>query len=179
VGTGTEVLDFGPSIDQTMIITALAEETGGEISRVEIDLAARQAGPPAHIHPGQREIYTVESGELTVTLDGTPHIVGPGQSIEVASGTVHKFSNKSDESVRFSAEHLPALRFEEYIRLVHQTVAGKTATLPVILRVIRIESSYPEIMLAPAGFPRFMTRVLTGVGRLAGYPNGEQLKARM
>lgn len=176
-GMSLETLDFRPSINQTMIITPRAEETGGKVSRVEIDLGANQSGPPAHIHPGQREIYTAESGELSVILNGKPTVIGPGESIEVPSGAVHTFANRSDEPVRFSAEHLPALRFEEYIRLVHRTVAGKKATLPVIMRIVRIESSYPETMLPPPGIPRIFTKVLAGLGRVAGYPTGEELAA--
>jgi hypothetical protein len=65
-----ETLDYRPSIRQTMVITRKSLETDGHISRVEIDLEGGQGGPPAHIHPGQREIYTVDAGELVVTIDG-------------------------------------------------------------------------------------------------------------
>ena len=48
---GFERLDFRPSMRQAMVITGLSEETGGDISRVEIVMEADQGGPPAHIHP--------------------------------------------------------------------------------------------------------------------------------
>jgi hypothetical protein len=54
-------------------------------------------------------------------------------------------------------------------------VAGRKTTLPVIMRIVRIESSYPETILAPAGVPRVMTKVLSSLGRVAGYPTGEEL----
>ena len=81
--------------------------------------------------------------------------------------------------MKFWAEHLPALRFEEYIRLVHRTVEGKRATLPVILRVVRIESSYGDTIMAPPGLPRLMGKVMSGVGRLVGYPTAEELAASL
>ena len=177
--TESETLDFRPSLRQTMVITQKSIETNGEISRVEIDLEGPQSGPPAHIHPGQSEIYSVESGELTVTVDGKVHLIGRGESIEVPSGSTHTFANHSDHPVRFSAEHFPALRFEEYIRLVHRTVAGREATLPVILRIIRIESSYRDTIVAPPGVPSLMGKVMSGVGRLAGFPTGEELAASL
>lgn len=177
--TGIESLDFRPSVRQTMVITQMSLETNGEVSRVEVDLEGPQSGPPAHIHPGQREIYEVESGELTVTLDGKTHVIGPGESIEVPSGSTHTFANRSDQPVRFSAEHFPALRFEEYIRLVHRTVEGRKVTLPVILRIVRIESSYADTIVAPSGMPRVMGKVMSGLGRLAGYPTGEELAASL
>ena len=115
--TGPEILDFRPAMRQTMLITRKSLETDGKVSRVEIELEAGQGGPPAHIHPGQREVYTVDSGDLVVTVDGESRVITAGESIEVTPGSVHSFANRSDELVRFSAEHLPALRFEEYIRL--------------------------------------------------------------
>ena len=175
--TGPETLDFRPAIRQTMVITKQSLETGGEISRVEMDLEAGQGGPPVHIHPGQREIYTVDAGELVVTIDGESHVITAGESVEVPTGSAHSFANRSDKLVRFSAEHLPALRFEEYIRLVHRTVEGKKITLPVILRVVRIESSYGDTIMAPPGLPRMLGKIMSGVGRLVGYPTGKELAA--
>lgn len=176
---GRETLDFRPSMRQTMVITKKSLETNGEISRVEIDLEAGQSGPPAHIHPGQREIYTVDAGELVVTIDGQSHEVTAGESIEVPTGSAHSFANRSNELARFSAEHLPALQFEEYIRLVHRTVEGRKATLPVIMRIIRIESSYGDTILAPPGVPRMVGKIMSGVGKLAGYPTGKELAASL
>lgn len=177
--TGPETLDFRPAVRQTMVITRKSLETDGKISRVEIDLEAGQDGPPAHIHPGQREIYTVDAGELVVTIDGESRLITPGGPIEVPNGSAHTFANQFDKLVRFSAEHLPALQFEEYIRLVHRTVEGKKATLPVILRVIRIESSYGDTIVAPPGMPRVLVKVMSGVGRLVGYPTGKELAASL
>ncbi len=174
-----ETLDFRPAMRQTMVITRKSLETGGEISRVEVDLEAGQGVPFAHIHPGQREIFTVDAGELVVTIDGQSHVITAGESIEIPTGSAHRFANRSDKLVRFSAEHLPALRFEEYIRLVHRTVEGKKATLPVILRVVRIESSYGDTIMAPPGVPRVLGKVMSGVGRLVGYPTGKELAASL
>jgi mannose-6-phosphate isomerase-like protein (cupin superfamily) len=126
---GLEILDFRPSMRQTMVITERSVETGGKVSRVELDLEADQSGPPAHLHPQQREVYAVDHGALTVTLDGEAHVISAGQSIEVPTGAAHTYANRSDEPVRFSAEHEPALDFEEYIRLVHRTRCGEEGLL--------------------------------------------------
>lgn len=176
---GRETLDFRPSMRQTMVITKKSLETDGEISRVEIDLEAGQGGPPAHIHPEQREFYAVDAGELTVTIDGESHVITAGNSIEIPTGAAHSFANQSDTLARFSAEHIPALHFEEYIRLVHRTVEGKKATLPVIMRVIRIESSYADTIVAPPGIPRLLGKIMSGVGKLAGFPTGKELAATL
>jgi quercetin dioxygenase-like cupin family protein len=177
--SGPDTLNFRPAMRQTIVITRKSLETDGQISRVEIDLEPSQNGPPAHIHPGQREIYAVDAGELVVTIDGESHVINAGASIEVPTGSAHTFANQSDKLVRFSAEHLPALQIEEYMRLVHRTVEGKKLTLPVILRVIHIESSYGDTIVAPPGMPRALGKVMSGIGRLVGYPTGKELAASL
>ena len=169
-----ERLDFRPSMKQTIFITDMSARTDGDVSRVEIELEAEETGPPAHVHPRQREIYTVDAGELTVSLDGERRTVRTGESIEIRPGQVHTFANTSSEVVRFRADHLPALRFEEYIRLVHHTVQGKRVTLPTILRIVRIESSFGDTIVAPPG-RRLVSKALSSLGRLAGYPTGSDL----
>lgn len=169
-----ERLDFRPSMRQTMVITDMSARTDGEVSRVEIELEAGESGPPAHVHPQQREIYTVEAGELTVSVDGERRTVRTGESIEIEPGRVHTFANTASEAVRFRADHVPALRFEEYIRLLHRTVQGKRVTPPTILRVVRIESSFSDTIAPPPG-RRFVSKVLSSLGKLAGYPTGNEL----
>lgn len=172
---GMETLDFRPLVRQTMVITPKAMETNGEVSRVELEVEAHQAGPPAHLHPGQREFYTVMQGELTVKLDGETRVVGPGEEIEVPVGATHTFANRTGEVIRFVAEHSPALRFEEYIRAVHSTIAshGRSRLDPfTLMRLVRIESSYGDTILPPPGMPRLATKVMNALGGLLGYPAG-------
>ena len=114
----------------------------------------------------------------SVTLDGEAHVIPAGHSIEVPTGAAHTYANRSDGRVRFSAEHEPALDFEEYIRLVHRTVAGNRISLPIILRIVRIESSYGNTVLSPPGFPRVINTILSGAGKLMGYPTGKRLATR-
>jgi quercetin dioxygenase-like cupin family protein len=42
---------------------------------------------------GSREYVAVESGDLTVTLDGTEHRLGPGDALYYAADCVHAFAN--------------------------------------------------------------------------------------
>ena len=49
----------------------------------------------------------------------------------------------------------------------------------MILRVVRVESSYGDTMMAPPGLPRVLGKVMSGVGRLVGYPTGKELKASL
>ncbi|MGH9891145.1 MAG: cupin domain-containing protein [bacterium] len=169
------VLDFHPVVRQVIVVTPASVETDGEVSRVEVTLDGHEVGPPAHIHPGQKEFYNVIEGELTVKLGRERRVLGPGDDIEVPVGAVHTFANRSDVPVKFIAEHRPALRFDQYITKVHAIATGpnggsrKPTTL---LRIIRAESSYPETIRPPVGMPRLVVGGLNTVGRLLGYPAG-------
>jgi hypothetical protein len=45
------------------------------------------------------------------------------------------------------------------------------------MRIVRIESSFTETILAPPGPPRLIGKTLSGLGKLVGYPTGDQLAA--
>jgi len=49
----------------------------------------------------------------------------------------------------------------------------------MILRVVRIESSYGDIIMAPRGMPRMLGKIMSGVGRLVGYPTRQDLAASL
>ena len=66
---------------------------------VEVQVAPGAAGPPEHIHLGFDETLTVQSGTLTVLVDGETQLLGPGQSVPVPAGTAHTFRNETDEPV--------------------------------------------------------------------------------
>lgn len=96
-------------------------------------------------------------------MDGESQGITTGQSVEVPAASTHTYANQSDQPVRFSAEHYPALGFEEYIRLVDREVAGENVSLPPSMRIVRIESSYPGVMFATPAMPRLRNGVLSFV----------------
>ncbi|MDF5753292.1 XRE family transcriptional regulator [Spongiactinospora sp. TRM90649] len=58
--------------------------------------------------PGSREYLAVETGRLTVTLDGVTHEVDTGDALYYAGDCVHAFANPGDvECVYYTAMHVP------------------------------------------------------------------------
>ncbi len=52
-------------------------------------------------HPaGTRELVHVLTGELTVTVDGTEHVVGPGETIDFHADKAHAYRNDGEHPVR-------------------------------------------------------------------------------
>ncbi|MGH3714876.1 MAG: helix-turn-helix domain-containing protein [Micromonosporaceae bacterium] len=57
--------------------------------------------------PGSREYVAVETGQLTVTLDGTPHHLYAGDALYYAGDCTHEFANPGDaECVYYTAMHV-------------------------------------------------------------------------
>jgi transcriptional regulator with XRE-family HTH domain len=50
--------------------------------------------------PGTRELLHVLSGELTVTVDGTDHVIRSGETVDFRADKPHGYRNDGDEQVR-------------------------------------------------------------------------------
>ena len=77
-------------------------------------------GPPAHYHDQSVELFEVESGSLTMTLDGDEQRVSAGETAAVATGVVHTFRNDTDERALVTTE----IRSPGRLRQVLPTLGG-------------------------------------------------------
>jgi quercetin dioxygenase-like cupin family protein len=95
----------------------------------EIVFTAHPDGPapPPHVHPRQREIFTLEEGDFELLLDGDWRKLSPGESVAVEPGATHTYRNKGTATARVRTVHEPGLSFEEYIRELHATMAEHDA----------------------------------------------------
>jgi len=73
--------------------------------------------PFEHIHVNQDEIFTVQSGELRVVIDGVEHLASVGESITVPKGIKHiAFNNSTTETLNCVLEYKPALDHLVFMR---------------------------------------------------------------
>lgn len=77
-------------------------------------------GPPAHYHERSVEVFEVESGSLTMTLDGEDRRVSAGETATVETGVVHSFSTGPDERALVTTE----IRSPGRLRQVLPTLGG-------------------------------------------------------
>jgi quercetin dioxygenase-like cupin family protein len=84
--------------------------------------------PPPHIHPRQREVFTLEEGDFELLLDGNWRKLAPGESVTVEPGAKHTYRNKGTRTARVRTVHEPGLSFDEYIRELHATATEHNAT---------------------------------------------------
>jgi mannose-6-phosphate isomerase-like protein (cupin superfamily) len=69
-------------------------DTSGASALLDIQIPSN-AGPPAHIHLREDEVYFIKSGTFQFLMDGVCLQAGPGTSVYMPKGHFHTFKNIS------------------------------------------------------------------------------------
>jgi mannose-6-phosphate isomerase-like protein (cupin superfamily) len=145
-------------------IIRTGSETAGEVFEFEAVLPSGLSGPPAHWHRVEQETFEVVEGRLRVRVGHAVRDLEPGESLVVAPGTVHAFSNPTDKQVRVITRETPAGQLEGQLRVM--ALAGR---LPPLLRLAEVNAGN-GFSLFLAGVPEFPQRLLwqglAGLARL-------------
>ena len=91
-------------------------------SEVAFTAKPNGAAPPPHIHPRQRETFTLEEGDFELLVDHDWRKLAPGESLAIEPGQTHTYRNEGTRTARVRTVHEPGLSFEQYIRELHATV---------------------------------------------------------
>jgi quercetin dioxygenase-like cupin family protein len=122
-----------------------AAASGGEVVEMEFTLPPGCVPPPPHVHRTQVEDYEVLEGTFEVTIDGQWRQLAMGDFAAVPIGALHTFRNRSGAPVRVLNHHRPALRFEDFIADMWQTLHDHGVRRP---RDPRIPLYLSKVMLA-------------------------------
>ncbi len=114
----------GPS---TVTIKATGQDTGGSLYLGEGVIQPGFAGPPPHVHERLHDMFYVLEGRLTMRLGDETLELGPGSFVCVPPGTVHTFSNRTEQPVRFLNFTTPA-GWENYMRDLGAALAAGSPT---------------------------------------------------
>lgn len=107
-----------------------AGESNGSVAVFECFVPANARMPAPHSHDGFEEtIYGLE-GTLTWTIGGETVEIGPGDSVCVARGTIHGFSNPGADDVKFLAIASPGMFGPSYFREVGDVLASSAGGPP-------------------------------------------------
>ena len=121
---GEGELIAGPS---SVTIKATAEDTGGSFYLGEVLIQPGFAGPPPHVHERLHDMFYVLEGTLTLRLGDETLALARGSFACVPPGTVHTFSNRSEQPVRFLNFNTPA-GWENYMRDLAEALAAGNPT---------------------------------------------------
>jgi quercetin dioxygenase-like cupin family protein len=100
---------YNPIQKDTVVFLKTSEETNGEYTLVEVDLAPK-GGVGLHYHKTYSEKFMCLEGELGVQLDKQTHLLKAGEEATAKPFMEHRFFNPSDEYCKFQVELRPASR---------------------------------------------------------------------
>ena len=160
-----------------------AADTDGELLEFLLELAPDGAVPGAHVHPEQTETFHVVEGTMRFRMGLRSVVAGPGETVTVPAGKVHKFANAGDETAVVRVEVSPALDMEQ---LFETTVAlareGRTmkSGMPKPLDLALFVRRFAREVRAPfppAPVVRLLMAPLAAIARRRGHGDRYALPA--
>lgn len=139
----------------------------------EVVFTAQPDGPapPPHIHPRQRETFTLEEGDFELLLGDDWRRLDPGESFTVEAGTKHTYRNKGTQTARVRTVHEPGLSFDQYLRDLHATISEHNSTKitpAVAVRMAGVWREHSDTIQGGDTLMRAAFDVLGRVGPLVG-----------
>jgi len=114
VNPSDETIRLGPLAVRFLVT---GENSSGSVAAFELSVpAAQRLAAPAHSHDHYEEtIYGID-GVLTWTVIGKQIDVGPGQSLCIPRGAIHRFDNNGRKNVKVLCVITPAAIGPQYFR---------------------------------------------------------------
>lgn len=116
------------------------EQADGAVAVFEFTVPAGARVPAAHSHDGYEEtIYGLE-GVLTWTIEGAQVDVGPGETVVIPRGVVHRFANSGELDAKALGIVTPGILGPAYFRDVAAALdaaAGGPPDLAAVGEVMR------------------------------------------
>ena len=95
-------------------------------------VAPPMSGPPLHVHSREDEWFYVLDGELVFEIDSERATVGPGGSVWLQRGVVHRYQNFTDRDARLLIVTAPGGFHGFFVELSAATPPGGLPPLEVL-----------------------------------------------
>jgi quercetin dioxygenase-like cupin family protein len=152
-----------------------AADTDGESLEFEVTLTPDGHVPGAHVHPTQEERFHVLEGAMKFRLGLRTIKAGPGDTVIVPAGRMHRFANGGDTAARARVEVVPALDMEDLLVTTTElalegnvTRKGMPKPLHLALFVRRFEREV-RAPFPPASVVRALMAPLAALARRRGH----------
>jgi len=122
VNPSQETIHIGPLAIRFLLT---GDDSGGSVSLFEFSVpAGEKLAAPAHKNDAYEEVVYGLQGTLTWTVDGTPIEVGPGQTLCIPRGAVHRFDNLGSEDAKQLTVITPAIMGPAYFHDAAEVIAA-------------------------------------------------------
>ncbi|WNJ17904.1 cupin domain-containing protein [Pontibacter sp. G13] len=82
-------------------------DSSGDFDLMIAETPPKVQGPPPHLHRSYKESFLIVEGEMEFFVNGELKTVRAGESVDILPGTVHTFSNHSDQVCKWVNIHSP------------------------------------------------------------------------
>jgi mannose-6-phosphate isomerase-like protein (cupin superfamily) len=160
---------------QRAVFRETAEDTAGELLRLDFFVAPGGFLGSEHLHPKQEERIEVLSGTLRCRVGGRERSVGVSEAIAVPPGTPHTLWNEGEEEAHALVAYRPALRmetlFETLFGLGRDGKTDEEGSPRLLQGAVMLKEFEDEYRLARGPLPvqKVMLAVLAPIGRLVGH----------
>lgn len=139
-----------------------ADDTAGELLEFELELSPDGHVPGAHVHPEQEERFHVLEGTMKFRMGLRRVVAGPGDTVLVPAGRVHRFANGGESTARCRVEVVPALDMEQLLETTVELALEGNVTrkgMPKPLHLALFVRRFAREVRAPFP-PAWMVRTL-------------------
>jgi mannose-6-phosphate isomerase-like protein (cupin superfamily) len=147
-----------------------------DVLRIEsVNPAGVAEREPLHLHPRQESAAEVSGGELVFEVEGERRVVGPGESITIPAGAVHRFWNEGAGDAHSIQAFRPALQTAAFFELLFQLANEDKLDAEGMPKLLQLAVMVPEFgdEIRPVKPPWPVLRVLTAalgpIARARGY----------
>ncbi len=141
---GYDLIRIGP-LEVQFLVTG--EDSNGSVAMFEVTVpGGEKLMAPTHSHDAYEETVYGLTGVLTFTVNGTHVDIGPGDSLCIPRGAVHRFDNHQAEDTTVLSVLTPAAigpAFFNQVAAVVNAAAGGPIDVPAMLAVYRSHGLTP------------------------------------
>lgn len=167
---------YNPNRREKVLVVETGAENGGHRLAMLVTQEPTDVRMPEHLHPKQRESFTIKAGALTYVLaGGAPQLARAGETLIVEPGVPHNWWNGGPETLEMVGVIEPAGRWLEFMETIYGLInEGKIkpggGANPLQMAVIAWEFKDEWVPTAiPKAVRVLVLPVLAVIGRVLGY----------
>jgi mannose-6-phosphate isomerase-like protein (cupin superfamily) len=164
--TGHEIL-HNPATTETIRVL----ESTPERFTIDYSLKPHAHIAATHIHPFQRQRFSVTAGTLVCMVDGKRVTLKAGESVVLDPGAVHDQANPHDVEVQVIEEYQPAARMHDFFRVYFALARDgltNAAGMPPLLLTAAVFHEFRDSIQPGPRVLRVLVSLLAPVARLFG-----------